>query len=137
MRAALLLSLSLLLSSCSCLVSVTVSGSLAEGITFALRESHQVQLAYVLTRRADWTTVWRIDGPDRVGDFRYGEVSGEFRITVQPETLVSGEIYDFRLETTGRDQFLAGPCIGSVRFVVTSSGSVAECSTDECPERLL
>jgi hypothetical protein len=139
MRRILVLISIALVSSCNCVVPVSVSGSLEEGVTFELRETRKVQLAQVSTRArsGEWKTIWKIYGKDRIKAVRYGEATGGLKITAGPEGLVKGEVYHFQLETTNWDQLLGGSCIGSVRFAVTSQGIVEECTTDDCKERLL
>lgn len=131
MRALLTMSaLVLLFSGCSCAISVSISGSLDDGIVFTLRESRQVKHVGVMTRdeKGEWKAIWRLAGEDKLTAIRYGEATSRLAPTVAAQALAKNRLYAFYVED---DSFWA-PCVGSVTFVVTDEGTVEACGTEPC-----
>ncbi len=124
------LGLAFLLNGCSCRIPVSVTGTLDNGIYFALRESREITYAAVMTRDAEgrWKEIWRIDGEDRVVSIKYGEPTSRLETTIAPHGLSKNQFYTFSIE----DDAFWTPCVGTVSFVVTEDGAVKECESDSC-----
>lgn len=124
------LALVLLLHGCQCRIPVSVSGTLDGGIAFALRESRDITYAGVMMRDAEGKSeeIWRIDGEDRIVAVNYGEATPRLTTTIVARGLRKNHLYTFYIE----DDDFWGPCVGSLTFVVTESGAVEECETDQC-----
>lgn len=127
------LSLAFLLNGCSCRIPVSVTGTLHNGIVFALSDSREITYAAVMTRDAQgrWQEIWRIDGEDKVVSIGYGEATSRLKTTIAAQGLRKNQLYTFSIE----DDDFWGPCVGTVSFVVTEDGAVKECGSDSCPRK--
>lgn len=126
-----------LIAGCSCTeaIAVRVSGSLQEGVTFALPESstaaaRRVNVLDVYIRDiADppGSAVWSIQGSARVEAIIYGEVPYGMTESLPAKQLTPGRTYEMRARAhTGGT--LGPPCHGRVRFTVRADGAAIACN---------
>ena len=117
---------SLVLVSCSCLVPVSVAGSLPDGIRFELDETVRLAHASVKVYQNDSETItWEIQGKAKVGVIHYGVAPDKLTATVPPITLEAGKTYLFTLQTIST--FLGPPCGGAVLFTIDTDGRPVGC----------
>ncbi len=133
-RVCILVSVCLLLVSCSCLVPVSVAGSLQDGIRFVFDERVSLAHARVSVFQSDSeTTTWEIRGKAKVGVIHYG-VSPDKSTVTAPVALKAGKTYLFTVQTTS--PFVGPPCSGAVLFTIDTAGHPVECRNLEACARL-
>ena len=129
-----------LLAGCQCFSSITVSGSLEQGVVFHAPTSAGPHVGGTALLRltvvaagaaADTKPLWQITGKARVEALAYGVVPPGMSEEAPAVRLERGGTYIVAVEgSTGG--VLPGPsCRGKVRFAVASDGTISACYEQE------
>jgi hypothetical protein len=122
-----------LLVACSCVLPLTVSGSLAAGVVVELPTDdavtrkpkvHQMTFSEV-GHHHELRAVWALTGDARLGAIHYARLPRGLKQAAPAESLVPGKIY--LVEASANGSWRSPPCRAQAYFVVLEDGQVREC----------